>query len=424
MDLIKRHYEKLILLVLFLTFIGTMIYVLNIIRQTSEVTEESLQIPTREADYEQHDPASPVFDVAGMVKATSLVWAPATPRDKTNSDYFTQLMSPYDIARCAHCGKLIPFFFFSGKKCPVEGCDGELVAPPKSANNSQLGFITAPGEDSDRDGMSDTEETKFGFNSNDASDALLDADGDGFSNVYEVRNGTNPLDPRSHAPYWYRLKLERLDKIKLPVKFMAVNTNKSQNPAEWDLQINDTNTNRTTFYMLNETLTLDKRDYKIVKIDLVQTEIPAAIAGASATIKDESIIYLEQLDGPDKLTMEVGSDVYSSDIKAIFKDTGEREKAIVCAPGEEFTMGNARVGGRRAPAGTKYRVKSIDTKANTALLENPRKLDGDTTQDERGGVMLVTKSGKIPEQMLVNHESRSMEDGMGGPGYPGAMGGY
>lgn len=51
MEFLKRHYEKLILLLLLLAFIGTMMYVLEIIKQTKEVTEESLQLPTRSADY-------------------------------------------------------------------------------------------------------------------------------------------------------------------------------------------------------------------------------------------------------------------------------------------------------------------------------------------------------------------------------------
>ena len=56
MEFLKRNYEKLILLVLLLAFILSMVYVLRIIDQTKEITEESLQIPTRAADYEVHDP--------------------------------------------------------------------------------------------------------------------------------------------------------------------------------------------------------------------------------------------------------------------------------------------------------------------------------------------------------------------------------
>src|SRR5581483_11331142 len=40
--------------------------------------------------------------------------------------------------------------------------------------------------------MPDTWETRFGLNPNDPSDAALDSDGDGVSNLQEYLNGTNP----------------------------------------------------------------------------------------------------------------------------------------------------------------------------------------------------------------------------------------
>ena len=46
--------------------------------------------------------------------------------------------------------------------------------------------------DSDRDGMSDIWEEKHGFNKFNAKDALLDADGDGYDNLEEFLNGTEP----------------------------------------------------------------------------------------------------------------------------------------------------------------------------------------------------------------------------------------
>jgi pectate lyase len=46
--------------------------------------------------------------------------------------------------------------------------------------------------DSDHDGMPDAWEKKFGLNPNDPADAALDKDGDGYTNVEECLNGTDP----------------------------------------------------------------------------------------------------------------------------------------------------------------------------------------------------------------------------------------
>ena len=57
--------------------------------------------------------------------------------------------------------------------------------------------VIAPGTpcaDTDIDGMSDEWEVLHGFNPNDAADGPQDADGDGYTNVEEYLNGTEPVD--------------------------------------------------------------------------------------------------------------------------------------------------------------------------------------------------------------------------------------
>ena len=58
--------------------------------------------------------------------------------------------------------------------------------------------------DDDGDGMSDVLEIKYHFNPLDPADASADADGDGFSNAIEVGLGYNPLSRASH-PIWVPL---------------------------------------------------------------------------------------------------------------------------------------------------------------------------------------------------------------------------
>jgi hypothetical protein len=49
-----------------------------------------------------------------------------------------------------------------------------------------------PYVDSDGDGMPDAWEKQFGLNPNDASDAAMDKDNDGYTNLEEYLNGTDP----------------------------------------------------------------------------------------------------------------------------------------------------------------------------------------------------------------------------------------
>jgi len=52
-----------------------------------------------------------------------------------------------------------------------------------------------PPADTDHDGMPDAWETTHGFDPRNAADGRLDADGDGYTNVEEYLNGTNPKSP-------------------------------------------------------------------------------------------------------------------------------------------------------------------------------------------------------------------------------------
>jgi len=57
--------------------------------------------------------------------------------------------------------------------------------------------VIAPGTpytDTDNDGMPDAWEIKYGLNPNDPGDANQDANGNGYTNIEEFLNGTNPLN--------------------------------------------------------------------------------------------------------------------------------------------------------------------------------------------------------------------------------------
>ena len=68
---------------------------------------------------------------------------------------------------------------------------GIIDSPATVGGWPELKTLPAPAE-SDGDGMPDEWEVKYGLNSHDASDGSKDKDGDGYTNVEEYLNGTDP----------------------------------------------------------------------------------------------------------------------------------------------------------------------------------------------------------------------------------------
>ncbi len=71
-----------------------------------------------------------------------------------------------------------------------------IVNDPKEVGGFP-NYAFAPADvpaDSDHDGMSDAWEKKYELNANDAADGSVDSDGDGYTNVEECLNGTNPRE--------------------------------------------------------------------------------------------------------------------------------------------------------------------------------------------------------------------------------------
>ena len=74
MDFIKRHYEKVILLGLFLIFIGLMFLVQSVISSTQEVKESDLRLPPRQPDYVNEDEKDPKFNTETRWMNSNFKW--------------------------------------------------------------------------------------------------------------------------------------------------------------------------------------------------------------------------------------------------------------------------------------------------------------------------------------------------------------
>ena len=136
MDFIKRHYEKVILLGLFVIFIGLMFLVQSVISSTQEVKESDLKLPPRSPDFQNEDPKDDKFDTDKRWNNSNFIWK--TPEIADKSEPVSDMVSAYKMTACPFCSKsggkqvLIPLSSFyiadeALRKCPE--CGHKLATP-------------------------------------------------------------------------------------------------------------------------------------------------------------------------------------------------------------------------------------------------------------------------------------------------------
>jgi len=120
----------------------------------------------------------------------------------TNSRVFTSELRVF----CGQCGKWIEY---AALKCPFCEAEQPPIDPRVEA-------------DSDKDGVPDSWEEKFGLDSYNPDDVRLDHDGDGFSSLEEHRAGTDPRDPASTPPVFAKLRLRRILTQSFKLRFVSI----------------------------------------------------------------------------------------------------------------------------------------------------------------------------------------------------------
>jgi hypothetical protein len=404
---LKKHYEKILLAVFLVIFVIALFYQIDIITTAKEVTTKDLQLEEMTDNYksQQVDFAAEKFKLdTTFMKESS--WTGSTARNKADK-YFTDLLLPFTMARCPHCGKIVPSWLILNDphECPM--CHGELKTP----DNETAGTVTIDDSqvtattDSDGGGIPDLEEKKYGLKPELASDDATDLDGDGFANVYEYDNKTKMNDPKSHPPLYLRLKLDKLVKNKLDFTLKNIII-QGANKADWDIQINFGPT-KTEFFWLDDTMKVGSRKYKIIEIEAKKIKVKK---GNIEEVQTDGQIKIKSADGKEVVTAIKGKDVFSPNPRAIIIDVGNGRKYSMNI-GDVIEIGTKETGVSR------YKVTDINSiKGKEAVTI----VDIKTKK-----TYIVDEEVKIPR--LKNEKTNimgdsGMEPGMESPdGMPGEM---
>lgn len=426
MDFIKRHYEKLLLLFTLVLFIGIMIYVVQVAEDARSVKDSQLTFKERDllknvVKVKTADDISKDYNANSILQTGMSRWQRSTQRQLFDGnapveETFSDLVEAVRIASCPHCKKLVPRFYFRNNvKCPA--C-AELLADVPVRPKERRQIITD--SDLDGDGMPNSYETSKGFNPNDPADQLADKDRDGFSNLFEFENDTDPVVASSHVPLWYRLRYLSMDSVVLPVKLRAISTQGYKEKSRWMLQFSFPVLNRrgqpimdgnkprenSATYSVGDELRIEDKIYKIADAHFEQRQIGKDRVADLSTAKLVQVVDKSANIKADVLMIQVDRDLRSNDKRLILEDVGDPitnetgkgengRRRYVVKVGQMLRMGT------RATGYESYRLVRVDERSRNAFFEIPDVTDGDASKDASGKKIVVTRDSEISEDLQV-----------------------
>ena len=233
------------------------------------------------------------------------------------------LMTPERRVSCVNCDRPIAY---AATICPY--C---LVAQPDNVG-------ATPDGDRDNDGLPDVWEIKYGLNPLQASDALLDTDNDGFTNIEEYPDHS-PADPKDHPTLIGKMRCVGIKELPFDLVFKGVSKNSN---GELIFQLNLRRNEKTFFKKLTE----EANGFKLIEYD------PAWVDGK----KKLQVLTLKRGDKLIRL------------IKLSVVPWNEYEAKL--AYDVDNTTMDVRIDSEFALGTEKYRVKQIDSGAKRVLIRD------------------------------------------------------
>ncbi|MCF7855340.1 MAG: hypothetical protein K9N51_11130 [Candidatus Pacebacteria bacterium] len=312
MEFLKRHYEKITLSVFVLILLAASFYFL---RQLREVRDQfmtgMLDRPTHEVTLERYE--NERFNALKNLRQPDVAWSIDNKQEGSlfNPGQLIWCVNPecnywlpYNTETCFHCG-----------------------APQ--------GKIVIKGKDSDNDGIADEDEGRYDFlNPADPRDAKQDHDQDWFTNVEEIRAGTDPGNQEDHPPLTERLHLWSVQRQRLDIIFSNLMKYENRGKDEWDivLQVVEQGQRRTRFVNIGETVA----NYKVVDVRVKEQRVYSKSLKDYVTV-DVSEVVLESGDG-DAIVLKRQQPSYRGVLVQFFLNTdphNRREGKFYNVSGEE-----------------------------------------------------------------------------------------
>jgi len=370
MDFLKRHYEKILLVVLLSVFIGLLAFQLVLWQQNEQIKVDELkkfEEPGANYVYIKFDDPASGFRVLETLPEKP-AWNRARSREGSLNLY-TDFMIPYPMALCPYCLRIIPARCFPAgdgeDQCLFPDCKKILHSPYNSTQSKE--------QDSDADGIPDKDELQLGLNPKDGTDAAADSDDDGFSNYEEYISKTDLKNPLKRPRYHEKLFVRSIIRGKLPFRLKNVSFNSgrdkmhAQIQVEWEDRSKRRSSGRTLFLKLNDEFPKQRQGkgkgvFKVVDV------IPKFTKKANGLEENESMIVVQRISTGEKINVEIGKITYEPRIKAVLSiNLVNSAKDIEVFENSKFTIGKLKTGE------DKYTVVQIDQKANTVTV----KFEGD-----------------------------------------------
>lgn len=390
MDFLKKHYEKVVLIALFVIFALLLVHLYNIVLKTGEVKESDLQIPQLEPNYVVTKASDPKFNLPVLMRENSVL-AQASARDKKDNKDFSDLMTVFKISRCGHCGYLIPRRVLdSTESCPMAHCGKKLLAPKAEVQGAQA----AARLDSDDDGIPNIIELENNLNPYDAHDAYDDLDDDGFVNVYEYKMNTDMKKADNHPPLYSGLYLVSIDRQPLKATLLGVSVLEGRDKAFWDIQmltheqrIKGKNRKEEKHYLsIGRRVQLDTGFYTID--DILSNEVEKMVDNKMQKVTEYSV-RLKDRKGR-MILMKVNEVAYDPDDKAQLKDIWS-EKIYNVRVNSNLRMGSTAIGF------STYKVQKIEKRTNSVTV---------ISTEKNSQPVVIKRKPMIPEEYIPSKEKK------------------